>query len=333
MSAIPYRPELRGICGSVTATILFQQLEYWFENQGGEFYKFLAPCPGHKNYKEGDSWQEELGFSDDEFRAAFDRIGKRYRSKKEFNDDQDGHGKFMFVSYTDKRSGLTHYVRNAEAIKTTLANQVYCKSESPSYSKPTNPIPRDGKIQYREIDNSDTGRLENPIPKILAETTSETTKDYTQTTDANKKPSRITELIKQYSEQVQKVDRIALDYRLKQAENANGLQTVEHCLEAIIQAAQDPAYPKDKLPGSLSTLLGTFERVEWWAKRYKRPIAAIVHAEPDYEAQTMQELENMTDAERAARFKWYAQTGLIAPQEAVKKWKHLMPNLTQSQAS
>lgn len=83
--------------------------------------------------------------------------------------------------------------------------------------------------------------------------------------------ARCTELIKLYSKHVQKVDPIALDYRLRQAQNANGPDTVEHCLEAIIQAAQDQDYPKDKLPGSLSALLGNFERVEWWAKRYKKP--------------------------------------------------------------
>lgn len=99
----------------------------------------------------------------------------------------------------------------------------------------------------------------------------------------------------------------------------------------ILHASKIPDGPR--VPFSLDGVFRDPARMAYWRAQYKRPIAAIVHVEPDYEAQTMQELENMTDAERAARFKWYAQTGLIAPQEAVKKWKHLMPNLTQSQAS
>lgn len=92
----------------------------------------------------------------------------------------------------------------------------------------------------------------------------------TDTQDPCAKPSGITELIRQYSKQVQKVDPIAIDYRLSHAVKIHGALTIEHCLEAILQASEDPAYPKDKLPG-LSSLLANFERVEWWAKRYKKP--------------------------------------------------------------
>ena len=50
-TCIPYIKELRNIAGSVTASILMQQLDYWFSKQGGEpFYKFKAPCE-HSMYK------------------------------------------------------------------------------------------------------------------------------------------------------------------------------------------------------------------------------------------------------------------------------------------
>lgn len=62
-SCIPYFKELRVLTGSVTATILMQQLDYWFEKGSGEaFYKFKAPCE-NRYYKSGDSFTEELGFS------------------------------------------------------------------------------------------------------------------------------------------------------------------------------------------------------------------------------------------------------------------------------
>ena len=41
-SLIPYYKELNTYIGSVTATILMTQLEYWFSKMGGkQFFKFL----------------------------------------------------------------------------------------------------------------------------------------------------------------------------------------------------------------------------------------------------------------------------------------------------
>ena len=40
-NCIPYFKELRTLTGSVTATLLMQQLDYWFNKQNGNpFYKF-----------------------------------------------------------------------------------------------------------------------------------------------------------------------------------------------------------------------------------------------------------------------------------------------------
>ena len=84
MRKICYYPELTTITGSITATLLMSQLEFWFKVTGGKsFYKFMEPCE-HGYYKEGDSWQEELMMSSSEIRTAFKRIGIAYKSKKEF---------------------------------------------------------------------------------------------------------------------------------------------------------------------------------------------------------------------------------------------------------
>lgn len=115
---IPYHPAFRSIAGSVSATILFQQLEFYFAKYPDGFYKFLEPCPGHKNYKEGDSWTEEIGFSKDEFRSAFDNLAIRYRSKKEYENYQESpffdcnDKEYLYCSYHDKIKGLTFYFRN-----------------------------------------------------------------------------------------------------------------------------------------------------------------------------------------------------------------------------
>ncbi len=71
---ITYRKELNVITGSVTATILLQQLIYWDnKNDHKPFYKFIEPCNNEK-YTDGDSWTEELGFSKYEFTTAYKKL-------------------------------------------------------------------------------------------------------------------------------------------------------------------------------------------------------------------------------------------------------------------
>ena len=73
-NTITYRKELNAITGSVTATILLQQLIYWFnKNDYKPFYKFIEPCNNEK-YIDGDSWTEELGFTKKEFSSAYKKL-------------------------------------------------------------------------------------------------------------------------------------------------------------------------------------------------------------------------------------------------------------------
>jgi len=121
-NSIPYIKEIRPVTGSISGAILMQQLEWWFHHsKGSKFYKFLEP-PEKENryYKEGDSWTEELGFSDDEFRTAFKYIGIRYSSKKEYdnapNKFSNGKREFFYCSYFDKIERLTYYERNNKMV-------------------------------------------------------------------------------------------------------------------------------------------------------------------------------------------------------------------------
>ena len=71
---ITYRPKLNELTGSITATILLQQIMYWWDISGNkEFYKFKAPCK-HPDYKEGDSWTESLGMTIYEFDSAYKKL-------------------------------------------------------------------------------------------------------------------------------------------------------------------------------------------------------------------------------------------------------------------
>ncbi|WP_067177019.1 hypothetical protein [Sulfurospirillum sp. UCH001] len=67
-----YRPEFNKITGSVTATILLQQIIYRLQDNDS-FFKFKEPC-SHELYQEGYSWCEELGFTRREFDYALSAL-------------------------------------------------------------------------------------------------------------------------------------------------------------------------------------------------------------------------------------------------------------------
>lgn len=121
---LKYYPELNKLTGSVNATIVLLQLEYWFAKcGGGRFYKFLEACE-HERYKPGDSWTEELGFTKCEFRGAFSKIGKVYKSKNAFKASKDIFEGKCYASYYDRTKGLTYYIRNDEALAELFAAEV-----------------------------------------------------------------------------------------------------------------------------------------------------------------------------------------------------------------
>lgn len=118
--AIPCYPELNSITGSVTASLLMVQLEYWFSKTSGKaFYKFLESCE-HESYTLGDSWVEEIGLSKKEFKNAFSKIGITYESKKAYAAAEDKFEGMYYLSYRDRVKGLTFYMRNNELIDAKL---------------------------------------------------------------------------------------------------------------------------------------------------------------------------------------------------------------------
>lgn len=131
-NTIPYVPAVKKILKDTNATILMQQLEYWFDIQGEEFYKFQdRPENGHKAYREGDSWCEELTFSSKEFRTAFSKIGISYKSKGEFDKaEREGNlfkaddKEYYYISYHNRITGLVYYYRNNELMDKLLDNIV-----------------------------------------------------------------------------------------------------------------------------------------------------------------------------------------------------------------
>ena len=113
LKTIYYYPELREEIGSINAVIVMGYLENCFDEKGACFYKFMEPC-NHRDYVKGESCVEELGMTAAEFRTAFKYIGVVYKSKKAFNLSKDKFQGKMYLSYYDRISKLTYYMRNDE---------------------------------------------------------------------------------------------------------------------------------------------------------------------------------------------------------------------------
>ncbi|MDU6853175.1 MAG: hypothetical protein E6370_00025 [Clostridiales bacterium] len=122
MKTLKYCPQLNAFTGSITASLLMCQLEYWFNHTNGQaFYKFLEPCQD-EHYHIGDSWIEEMGFTKTEFRTAFKHIGKIYKSKTEFLKSKDKFCGKLYLSYYDRIKKLTYYLRNNDEASSLLRN-------------------------------------------------------------------------------------------------------------------------------------------------------------------------------------------------------------------
>jgi len=113
---ITYYPSLREQVGSINAALLVAHLENCFEGaKGKNFFKFMEPC-GDRHYVEGQSWIEELQMTGTEFRTAFRHIGIMYKSKNEYNRSEDKFQGKMYLSYYDRMSKLTFYMRNDDLV-------------------------------------------------------------------------------------------------------------------------------------------------------------------------------------------------------------------------
>ena len=141
---IGYRPKLNAEVGSVLSTIVLCQAMYWAQHFGNPFYKFIEPCK-HSNYRKGDSWVEELGFTRHEFQFAIKRIGQKL-SKKNAEIDYG-----VFIWYWTDMSRVTWYQVNWKRVNEAF-DAVY----------PVNPESGYTKIQKVDIRNAEKRQYVNP---------------------------------------------------------------------------------------------------------------------------------------------------------------------------
>lgn len=181
-------PGLRALAGSVEATVLMRQLEYWFGRYPEGFYKFLEPSPRQQDYREGDSWTEELNFSAEEVETAFRRIGVRHKSKRKF--DAAGERRFWSVGkgepvekfyccVYDRQTHLTTYFRNDALVERALARLAPAQKPAKSVSrKPAKLVSVNRAGRILETGLAGLQKPAKPDSSYKeAETTAETTTD------------------------------------------------------------------------------------------------------------------------------------------------------------
>lgn len=183
---ITYRPSFAKITGSVLGAILLQQVLYWTEEKGGQFYKFMQPCE-HPKYKEGDSWSEELVFTRYELKAAFKAIGtkstagvskKELMSVKEPDFDEKGvlkNATNLVIYWTDS-SRITWFWLNTELLgkavsqhylgKSTKQNYLEKSQDNITYKMPDYNITSSSEITSKTTAESNTPIPPAPIPDI-----------------------------------------------------------------------------------------------------------------------------------------------------------------------
>ncbi len=123
-TVISYRPKFNKHTGSVFATILLQQAAYWWCKMGEQpYYKFKEPCNAPQ-YRDGESWCEELGFSRREFDTACTMLEERgFIHKKTdmsrltwYTVSQEKISEMMDLVYGSRKGGNALYVKAENAV-------------------------------------------------------------------------------------------------------------------------------------------------------------------------------------------------------------------------
>ncbi len=156
---ILYRKELNAVTGGVMPTILLQQIIYWFVKKGNKpFYKFRMPCK-HKDYKKGDSWSEELGYSRRELDGAINKLKEAGILKTEIDISRKTKW-FLNVEIFNKKmrtlrnGGNVHYVKHKTAIrKCTKRTLDICNSLTETTTETTTDIKENTKRKL-QIENN-----------------------------------------------------------------------------------------------------------------------------------------------------------------------------------
>lgn len=164
---ISYRKRLNDITGSVTATILLQQIIYWSRTKDWQpFFKFRTECKKHSSYRSGDSWTEELGFSGAEFDTAISKIGTKITkgtNKAEAYNKEDATG--LVIYWTDANR-VTWYHLNTKLLGNLIKSNYLVKEQSENTKKSDNPELSESENTTETITETTNKHIGNDRKKI-----------------------------------------------------------------------------------------------------------------------------------------------------------------------
>lgn len=115
----PYIPKmmlLPLVNRNMGAAFIMQELEYRFYKNPEGFYVFYEPQPKQPHYYLGFSWSEKFHISVTRFKTAFDKIGVRYSSYREFAESEDKFRNKYYLSFYDRSRKQVYYLRNNELV-------------------------------------------------------------------------------------------------------------------------------------------------------------------------------------------------------------------------
>ena len=168
-------PEIKAVALLKLAT----KLEYWFSKCGSGFYKFIEPCK-HRLYRDGDSWCEQLGISENTFRKYLKQICNSFQSKESFVRKDDPFNGKPYASYFDRIRKITFYFRNPQLPKQLKLSFADARSDVPQkfledncgsdcgsvYNKNKNiNIPPKSPLKTQKARRENVGNFNNQIKK------------------------------------------------------------------------------------------------------------------------------------------------------------------------
>src|SRR6267142_6072928 len=124
-------PALKNQYGS-NGALIWGELDYWSKKYPQSFWKFIEPCD-HREYREGDSFQEKLGFNRKTFLRNYKKFGTCYASRtayeiaiqeKGLSEAFDGK---EWIKIYDRKNNKTYFLRDHEYKKEThSADDLIC---------------------------------------------------------------------------------------------------------------------------------------------------------------------------------------------------------------
>ena len=167
--SIPYRKEFNRFTGKVTASILLQQFLFRAA-YSNPFYKFQAPCK-HPKYNDGDSWQEELGFSRKEFETAISRIGTKITKGMSKSDLLQSDDPRCLILYWTDADRVTWWEVNEPLAEKLMSQSLISSNAQKSHYQL---MPESDITYYSENTTEKTSKYveeqpENPDPEYIRE--------------------------------------------------------------------------------------------------------------------------------------------------------------------